>query len=131
MNYGAPIIDASVVSEKVVMNGVVVADGYDPIIIHNIASQPSGGSSSSSGSTSSSSGSTSSGSTSTSSEDSGSSSTTNVKLGTHKKFENNQNGGSTDAFENIKVITEERPEGQGSSSDENAKQQLQQSRLQA
>ena len=98
-NIGAPIIDSTVREKQIVQNGVVVADGYEPIVIYKPTVNDDNNN-----------GGDNTGSSDNTNNNGGSTQETriyNVKTGTREQFINNNGGNrNTDIFDGVKVITE-------------------------
>jgi hypothetical protein len=98
--YGAPIMDSTVKTEDIVQNGVVVASGYEPIVIYRPAPQNGNNNG----------GVIVDGTTQSSTANGGSTTTRvyNVQTGTRKEFNQQQSGyNNKDYFDGVKVITEQ------------------------
>lgn len=99
---GAPILDSTIATEKIIADGMVVLAGYTPIMITPTYTNGGKQRSSSDG------GSSSGGSSGSSSSDSSSSTVTyDVKTGTTKKWQDHIPTTSYDPFKEIKVLDEE------------------------
>lgn len=116
-NIGAPIIDSTVSDKQIVQNGVVVADGYEPIVIYKptVRDDNNNNDGDNSGS-------------SDNNNNGGSNQDTriyNVQTGTREQFINNNGGNrNTDIFDGVKVITE------GNNNNGRKYDQMQQQKLQ-
>lgn len=99
IDFGAPILDASITGGQIISNGVVKADGYEPIVI--TPTETNGGSNTQTSTSSSTSGST------TSSGGSSNQPNYNVKTGTMKEFSEGTTDYNWDPFAGMKVLTEE------------------------
>jgi len=98
INLGAPILDSSIAGSNIVTNGIVVKEGFEPIVLTPTETNTDGQTTTTTASSSAPSGS--SASTSTYRPD--------VKTGTHKAYSEFTSGQAVDHFENMKFAKEEK-----------------------